>query len=273
MPASSPSLSSQSLVTEPAGAPVGFEVRRIPLDAPWEWLARGWRDLCAMPVISLLYGGIVTALAWGLIAWLSTMNAEALLPVFAAGYALVAPVLAAGLYQASRLREAGETVTFQRTFDVSAQTHSRLAYFGILLLLGYFVWMLVAFLLLMLFLGTSAVPEASKLVHTLLFTGPGLGLLLTGTAVGALIAFGIFSISTVAVPLLLERDVDAVSALVTSVRAVSFNLGPMMLWAGLIAGFVVLGMLTLFAGLVIAFPLLGYATWHAYRELVPSAGT
>ena len=67
--------------------------------------------------------------------------------------------------------------------------------------------------------------------------------------------------------------VDAVSALVTSVRAVSVNLGPMMLWAGLIAGFVVLGMLTMFAGLVIAFPLLGYATWHAYRELVPSAGT
>lgn len=268
MTASSPSASA-SHVSEPPANSASFAVRRVPLDAPWEWLAKGWRDLCAMPAVSALYGGSVAMIAWLLAGYLRSIDAGALLPVAAAGYALVAPVLAAGLYQASRLREANESVTVQKIFAIPADAYGRLAFFGVPLLLAYFVWVLVAFVLLMLFLGTSAVPPADRLFHTLLFTNQGLGLLFTGTFAGALLAFGIFSMSTVAVPMLLERDVNVVSALATSVRAVSFNFGPMLLWAGLIAGFVALGMLTLFVGLAVAFPLLGYATWHAYRDLVP----
>ena len=77
-----------------------------------------------------------------------------------------------------------------------------------------------------------------------------------------------FSVSTVAVPLLLAKDIDAVTAMVTSVRAVSLNIGPMLLWAALIAGFMAQGIVTLFVGLIVAFPLLGHATWHAFRALV-----
>ena len=101
-----------------------------------------------------------------------------------------------------------------------------------------------------------------------LFTNAGVGLLFTGTLTGAMLAAIVFSISSVAVPLLLVKDVDAVTAMVTSVRAVRLNTGTMLLWAALIAGFVVMGTWTLFVGLVVIFPLLGHATWHAFRALV-----
>jgi len=78
----------------------------------------------------------------------------------------------------------------------------------------------------------------------------------------------VFTLSSIAAPLLLAKDVDAVTAMATSVRAVGANLAPMLLWAALIAGHMAIGLMTLFVGLVVVVPLLGYATWHAFRELV-----
>jgi uncharacterized membrane protein len=249
-------------------APLGFAVHRVPLDAPWEWLARGWRDLCTVPLVSLAYGAIFTLIAWLLVFGLALVDAESAVPVLAAGFVLVGPLLAAGLYETSRRLEKGEKVTLRQVFDIGAAAYGRLAFFGVVLFFAFVVWILLAFLLLMLFLGGAAAPPPSELVHTLLFTNAGLGLLISGTLTGAVLAAIVFSVSTVAVPLLLAKDIDPVSAMVTSMRAVSLNIGPMLLWAVLIAGFMVQGFVTLFVGLVVAFPLLGHATWHAYRALV-----
>jgi uncharacterized membrane protein len=252
-----------------AGAPqLGLPVRRVPLDAPFEWLARGWRDLCTVPFVSLAYGALFTFMAWVLVIGLSLIEAQSAIPVLAAGFVLVGPLLAAGLYETSRRLEKGEKIAFRQVFDIGSAAYGRLAFFGVVLFFAYVVWILLAFMLLMLFLGGAAVPPPSELVHTLLFTNAGLGLLISGTLIGAALAAIVFSISTVAVPLLLVKDVDAVSAMVTSVRAVSINIGPMLLWAALIAGFMLQGTVTLFVGLVVAFPLLGHATWHAFRALV-----
>jgi uncharacterized membrane protein len=256
-----------------AAGPLGFPVRRVPLDAPWDWLSRGWRDLCAVPWLSLGYGAVFAAGAWIVLIFLSLFDAISLIPVFAAGFLLIAPLLAAGLYEMSRRLENGERVTVREVVKACAPAIGRLGFFGVVLFFAFFVWVELAFLLLSLFLGEVAVPDPSEFVHTLLFTHAGLGLLIVGTLTGGILAAMVFSISSVAAPLLLVKDVDAVTAMATSVRAASVNTGPMLLWAALIAGYMVLGFLSLFVGLVVIFPLLGHATWHAFRSLTAVDGT
>ena len=251
---------------------LGFPVRRVPLDAPWDWLSRGWRDLCTMPCMSLAYGAFFFVTAWIILLVLSLLEITSLIPVLAAGFFLVAPLLAAGLYEMSRRLEKGEPITVRGVFDACAPAIGRLGFFGVILFFAFFVWVELAFLLLTLFLGGAGVPAPSEFVHTLLFTNAGLGLLLTGTLTGAMLAAIVFSISSVALPLLLVKNTDAVTAMVTSVRAVRLNTGTMLLWAALIAGYVVMGTWTLFVGLVVIFPLLGHATWHAFRGLVEVDG-
>jgi len=153
-------------------------------------------------------------------------------------------------------------------FSGVAPATGRLALFGVALFLGFFGWIEVAFLLLSLFLGETAVPDPTQFVHTLLFTNAGVALLFAGTICGGVLAAMVFTMSSVAAPLLLTKEVDAVTAMATSVRAVSVNLAPMLLWAALIAAHMAIGLVTLFVGLVVVLPLLGYATWHAFRELV-----
>jgi uncharacterized membrane protein len=263
---------SGSLQQDASVRPLGFPVRRVPLDAPWDWLHRGWRDLCALPYMSLAYGAFFSVSAWIALLVLNALDAITLIPVLAAGFLLVAPLLAAGLYEMSRRLQAGEPVTARDIFKACAPAIGRLGFFGIVLFFGLFVWVELAFLLLSLFLGEVALPDASEFVHTLLFTNAGLGLLFAGTITGGMLAAIVFSISSVAVPLLLVKDVDAVTAMATSARAASLNTGAMLLWAALIAGYMVLGFATLFVGLVVIFPLLGHATWHAFRSLVQIDG-
>jgi uncharacterized membrane protein len=143
---------------------------------------------------------------------------------------------------------------------------------GVVLMLFFMVWMQIAFLLFMLFTGARALPPASEFVHTLFFTQAGVGLLFFGTLVGAVLAATVFAVSAISVPLLMVKDVDVVTAITTSFKAVRVNLQPMALWAALIAGFMALGVATLFVGLVLAFPLVGHATWHAFRRLVTVRG-
>ncbi len=247
---------------------LGFPVRRVPLDAPWDWLSHGWQDLCTVPSLSLAYGAVFSIAAWIILYVLSLLEATSLVPVLAGGFMLVGPLLAAGLYEVSRRIEKGERITVREVFDTCRPAIGRLSFFGVVLFFAFFLWVELAFLLLTLFLGPVTVPAPSELVPSMLFTNEGLGLLFTGTLVGALLAAIVFSISSVAAPLLLVKDVDAVTAMVTSVRAASLNMGPMLLWAALIAGYMALGLATLFVGLIVIFPLLGHATWHAFRALV-----
>ncbi len=259
---------SVSLSLDEAKGRLGFGVRRVPLDAPWEWMARGWRDLCAMPAMSLAYGIAFCAAGWFSFYWLERLEVSSLIAVLAGGFVLVAPLLAAGFYEMSRLREQGQRITLGAVWRGCAAASGRLAFFGIALFFGYFAWVQLSFLLLSLFLDGAQVPEASGFLQSLIFTKTGLALLMTSVALGAVLAAMVFTLSSVAAPLLLAKDVDVVSAMATSVRAVSANPGPMLLWAVIIAGHMALGLATAFVGLVVIFPLLGHATWHAFRDLV-----
>lgn len=259
---------------EPATSEIGHGVvvREVPFDAPWEWLAAGWRDLWEAPHISLTYGALF-ALAAILLTWgLLQFGMEAIILPLSGGFMLLGPFFAIGLYETSRRIEAGEPVTFGAVFDRSLKPRGQMAFMGLILMLVLLAWMQIAFLLFMLFNGDSMIPPPSEFLTTLLFSGRGLGLLIVGTLVGGLLALIVFSISVVAVPLLKEQDVGVTTAISASVRAVQLSPRAMLLWAALIAGFVVLGILTLFVGLIFSFPLVGHATWHAYKDLVVTSG-
>jgi uncharacterized membrane protein len=252
-------------------ADVAIMTRKVGFDEPWNWLALGWQDLWAVPQISLAYGAAFAAAAYILAYQLLHIGALPLLLPLAGGFLLTGPLFAVGLYEISRRRERGERVTFGAIFAAGFAARGQLALFGILLLVIFFVWIRLALLLFMLFFGGAGFPPIDEFVRELLFTAHGLGLLVSGTALGAGLAAGTYAVSAISVPLLLDRQVDVISASAASVRAVIENPAAMMLWAALIAALVAIGVATLFAGLVIVFPLIGHATWHAYRALVSDA--
>lgn len=245
-----------------------ISVRRVPFDQPWEWLAAGWRDLWTYPVISLSYGFFFSAAAILMGVGVTQAGAQSIILALFGGFLLIGPLVAVGLYEVSQAIEAGEPISLATAISRSFKPKGQLGFMGIVLFLIFMVWMQVAFLLFMLFTGGTAFPPQNEFVHMLLFTENGLGLLFAGTIAGAILAFFTFSVSAVSVPLLMVKDVDVATAISTSFHTVRRNPRPMILWAALIAAFVIVGVVTLSVGLVFVFPLIGHATWHAFRDLV-----
>ncbi len=242
-------------------------LRRVPVDAPWVWLAAGWQDMWRTPGVSLSYGAVFASAAAVLILGLWSVGAQSMFFALAGGFLLVGPFLAVGLYEASQRLGRGETVRLSDIVWAGFGARGQLAFFGAVLLFVFMLWLQLALLLLMLFVGTSGAPHPGELLQVAQFAPRALALLVVGTLIGGIIATFVFAISVVAVPMLLVAHVDAISAARASFAAVIGNPKPMALWAVLIAGIMALGFATLLAGLIIAFPLIGHATWHAYADL------
>lgn len=250
-----------------SGSPVGL--RPISLEEPWTWLAAGWRDMWRMPHISLGYGIVVAAISV-LITWtLFRLDAIAMLLPLAAGFMLIGPMLAVGLYEASRRQELGLPIHAFDIVVVKVASPTQLTLIGGILCFTLMAWWRIASLLFALFYGLDGFPPLDAWVDLLLFTPKGLIFLIVGSAIGGVLAAFIFAISAVSVPLLMARKCDAVTAILTSIEAVKRNPQPMLLWAWLIALLTGFGIATLYVGLIVVFPLVGHATWHAYRALVP----
>ena len=254
--------------TASAGPGVRLNVRRVPFDQPWQWMAAGWRDLWSAPGVGLTFGFVFSAAALSIVWGLSQVGLQSLFLALAGGFMLVGPLMAVGLYETSRRLQNGEPATLGHALSAVGHLREQLAFMGVILLLAYLIWVLIALALFILFMGQNGLPEVDRFVHQLLFSPRGLALLVVGTMAGALLATIVFSVSAIAVPLLMTKRIDAVTAMSVSVRACLENPKPMALWAALIAAAMACGFATLFAGLVVAFPLVGHATWHAYRDLV-----
>jgi len=244
------------------------KINKVQPDAAWRWLRRGLADMRAMPGVSLAYGLVFAVISALLSFGMLMLDMGAFIPALAAGFMLVGPLAAVGMYEASRRREAGETVSLELVIRASMARPGQLAFMGALLMVLLIAWMEIAALLFALFYGGTALPSLDSFVESLLLTRQGLGLLVVGTSVGAALAFVTFAFTAISVPMLLARDVDAVSAGVTSIEVVKQNLMPMLIWAWAIAVLTAFGIATLFVGLIVTFPLVGHATWHAYRELI-----
>ncbi len=247
------------------------QINEITLDHPWEWLAKGWKDLRAAPRFSLTYGAAFVVFSYLLTFGLSYEHLFFIIPPLAAGFFLVAPLLGIGLYQISASLERGEEVRFCTAARAWKRNEVHLSAMAIILVLVVLVWMLIALLVFALFYD-QPVPNWENFIPEVFLSGKSPAFLFSGIVAGGLIAGFTFTISVITVPMLMDRQVDVVTAIRTSVRAVVTNWQAMVLWACLIVMFVGVGLVTFYFGLMVAMPLVGHATWHAYRDLVPADG-
>ncbi|NYZ12406.1 DUF2189 domain-containing protein [Azospirillum sp. RWY-5-1] len=242
-------------------------IRTVGTDRPWVWLAAGWRDMLAAPLISLAYGLLAVVSSFVLVAGLAMYGMHYLVLPMAAGFMLIGPVLAVGLYETSRRLERGEHAGLWPVVMAYRQNGTQIAAIGLALMVVFFAWIRLAFLIFMLFFSMEP-PPLDLLVERIFFSEVTLPFLITGTVAGGFMAAAVFSMSVVAIPMLLDRDCDAFTAMATSITAVRENPRTMLVWAALIALFISAGLATGFVGLLIAFPLIGHASWHAYRDVV-----
>lgn len=231
-------------------------------------LSAGWADFKAMPVYGLFFalfymlGGI--ALYFGMIS-----NGQVVWFIaLAAGFPILAPFAAIGIYEVSRRREAGEAVSWPAVLGaLRGRGNGQLSLMAVMVIIIFGFWVILARGIFAIFFAQSGIGQETV---GMLLSAQGVAMLAVGTLVGALIALALFSITVVSLPMLLDRDVDFVTAMIASLEVVRQNSTTMMQWAGLIAAVLLVSMLPVFLGLLIALPVLGHSTWHLYRRAVPT---
>ena len=245
--------------------------KRFARDLPWRtalaWLRAGWSDLWTHPLPSLLYGVGVFVVSI-LVVW-SLFRLEISHFIFPAlaGFMVLGPLIANGLYEKSRRLEKGEPVSFGAMLFVRMRSGYSAFFMGAMLLGLFMLWIRAAVLIYALFFGVVDFPGTGEVLPMLLTTPTGWGMLLVGGVVGALFAAFAFAISVFAVPMLLEEDTDALTALGTSMAMVWNNRHVMIAWGATVLVLFAVSVLTAFIGLIVIFPVLGHATWHAYRAI------
>lgn len=229
-------------------------------------LRLGVRDFRRKPMMGLFFANVYVMGGWLLYVLLFVTHQEWLAIPLTAGFPLLGPFLAVGLYEVSRRLEAGQT-EWQRMdiFGVIWRQRLRqLPSMAWVVIVYFLFWSFFAHMLFALFLGPSALTNVTT-SYAYLLQPEGLKMLLIGTAFGAAFAFVLYALTAVSLPLLLDREVDFVTAMITSVSVVKQNLPVMLAWAATIAGFTFFAMLPGLLGLYIVLPILGHASWHLYR--------
>lgn len=245
------------------------QIRRVTLADLRDALAKGIDDFNAMPthamflcVIYPMIGLLLARMAFG----------YSILPLIyplASGFALVGPVAALALYELSRRREAGEAVSVTHAFDVlRSSSIGAIVALALLLFAIFGLWVMIANNIYIANFGYAHPASISGFVGDVLTTPAGWTLILVGNGVGFLFAVLVLAIGVVSFPLLLDRDVGAAVALLTSLRAVAENPVTMAAWGLIVAALLALGSLPFFLGLPVVLPILGHATWHLYRKVV-----
>jgi uncharacterized membrane protein len=184
-----------------------------------------------------------------------------------AGFMVVGPLVAIGLYQKSRDLEEGRPVSLARMIFVRAESGAQVWFTGAILCLLMLVWMRAAVIIYALFFGLRPFPGLDHIAAMLFTTPEGWGMLVVGAVVGGLFAAFSFAISTFSIPMLLAEKVDAFTAMGTSISMVFRNLPVMLVWGAIVLALFLICIVTGLVGLVVIFPLLGHATWHSYRAI------
>ena len=238
-------------------------LRPLGLGDPLRWLLLGWRDFLRCPGIGLFYGACFMAMGWLLMTVFE--HAPAYVLALSAGFLLTGPFFCLGLYQASRRLERGEQPDLGDSLLAWDQRAGTLAIFGFVLLVLEMLWGRVS--LIIFALSFDGMPDFKGSLLALL-NPENFQFIVAYLLVGGLFAGLIFAVSVVSIPMILDRQTDAISAGLTSLRLVLSQPAVMLCWGALITAIVVLAMLPWFAGLLVAGPVLGHASWHAYRAAV-----
>lgn len=246
---------------------VGARNRHLPAGAALGWLRAGWRDLMAEPSSSLAYGLAVFIVSVAIVAGLFFLGLDYILFPAIAAFMVVGPLVAIGLYEKSRLIEAGEPVSLRRMIFVRPASGAQVLFTGFIMLGLALLWMRAAVILYALFFGLRPFPGLDHVASMLFTTGIGWAMLATGTVVGGVFAAFSFAISVFSVPMLLDERTDAFTAMGMSISRVWNNRPVMIAWGAIVLALTAVGLLTAMIGLIVVFPLLGHATWHAYKAI------
>jgi len=233
-----------------------------------EIVVAGWRDFKAAPLYGLFFGGIYALGGMGVVALFVFLQMPYVAYPLTMGFALIVPFVATGTYEVSRRLERGEPLSWNAVFgSVWARSGRDLGWMALVTVFVLIIWVDFAIFLFLMFYGLH-MPTVQELFVTILSTQRGIVFALVGNAFGAVIAAFVFSITAVSMPMLADRDVDFVTAMITSVRCVLAAPAQMLAWAvfiGLGLGF---SILSGFVALFVILPVLGHASWHMYRKVV-----
>lgn len=248
----------QQPVPEPE-RPFVVPCAQLDLSAPWRWLRLGWRDFRRAPGLSLLFGGVivvvsvlVSALAWSL-------GRFALLAALLSGFVFVAPLIAVGLYCVSRELQAGRKPSLGHSFTLARRVAGQAGVFVLAQLVILLLWSRAGMMV------SALMPIETGDLRSLL------EFIAVGSVVGSVFAVFTFATAAFSLPMIADRDVDMVTACISSINAVRRNKAVCLLWAGLIVVLTGLGFATAFLGLGLVMPWLAYSAWHAYHETLDAS--
>jgi uncharacterized membrane protein len=241
----------------------GITLRALSAADPLRWLQLGWNDFRRAPAIGLFYGACFMVMGWALLKVYE--HAPAYMLALSAGFLLMGPFLCLGLYRTSQRLEEGQRPDFGDSLLAWDTRTAQLGIFGFVLLVLEMLWgraTLVVFAV-----SFDGMPDFKGSLLALL-DPDNIGFIVAWAAVGGVFATLIYAISVVAMPMILHRQTDAITAGLTSLRLVLSQPGVMAVWAALIAMLVGLALLPWFLGLLVIGPVVGHASWHAYRAAV-----
>jgi len=254
--------------TRPA-SPLPYQdlINRVTIEDVFGWLAKGWRDFKAGGVVSLAYGAIFVVAGFLLTIGLFLAGKAYLIAPMLEAFLLVSPALTVGFYSISRDLERGVKPRFSTAISSWGRSRWTLLAFGLALVIFLIVWVRLAVLVFAVSFPYTPL-ELKPMFNAAFFSVEGYVFLALGTAIGGAMATLVYMGSVVALPLILDRGVGLVQAVVVSVVAVLTNFRPLMMWAAIIVVVTGAGMAAGFVGLCLTLPLIGHASWHAYRGLV-----
>ncbi len=242
-----------------------LEVMRAPMHGPLTWLRLGWIDLRRHWGASLAYGALIAAIGWTVLVFCSTN--PYLVAAAISGFLLVGPLMSAGLCEMSRRDSLGQPASFDESLEGFARNSTALYEFGVVLAICAAVWFGISAVLLNNVFHLE-LPTIRETMYQGFLDSAKRPQVLAYIAVGGLLAAGVFAVSVVAIPLIIDRHASAAQAIRASINVVFTNIPAMILWGGLILVLTVIGYAPLLGGLVIIVPLLGHATWHAYKGTI-----
>lgn len=261
-------MQSESLATSAAAKAKAPRVLKIGKDDIYWALKAGWADFRAAPKYGLTFSALYMLGGWTILAFANAAGLYYFAYPLLTGFALIAPFVAAGFYEVSRRLERGLPLSFGAVLGSVKESGGRdLGWMALVTVFGMIIWLDFAFFVYLFFYGLN-IPKIADLMVQVFSTPKGLAFLAVGNLLGAMVAFFMFSIMVVSCPLLLDRDVDFVTAMLTSLKVVAANPVQMMAWALLIALLMAFSIGTGLLGLLIAMPALGHGTWHVYRKTV-----
>jgi len=240
------------------------EIGRVTFAELWSSLKAGLWDFRQAPVYGLTFSAFYVLAGLGLV-WIGAGTFLWTL-AFSLGFPLVAPFAAVGLYEVSRRIEAGEPLNRSEIVSVVWRERTRqLPWIGVILTLIFLFWSFFAHMTFAMFLGSSALTNVSS-SYEIFFSTNGIAMMVVQGFVGAIVAFFVYGVAVMSLPLLVDKEIDFVTAMLISLETVSKNKAVLGTWAVLIAVLLFVAMLPAFLGLFVVLPVLGHATWHLYRR-------